>query len=245
MITHTEAIIFRSVDYSESSKIVTVFSREHGKMALMVRGVKKPKSKFSGLIEPGNVLDVVYYYKASRSVQILSEAAYAEKTMNLRIDFEKMATMTSAIELIRQLLHDNEVNTPLFDFTRKILLWLNETDIHPPLLFPYLQIRLANLMGIGLQSASKDSANSSNYLNLKSGYISNENEPSHSYKLTDNQFKFIDIALHSQSSILFDIPFQTGELKTLIKHLDQYLKYHIEGLRDRKSDAIFEIILQE
>ncbi|MDZ7681059.1 MAG: DNA repair protein RecO [Fodinibius sp.] len=108
MITHTEAIIFRSVDYQESSKIVTMFTREHGKIALMVRGVKKPKSKFSGLIEIGNVLDVVYYYKSSRSVQILSEASYAEKNYKLRTQFEKMATMTSAVELISQLLHDEE-----------------------------------------------------------------------------------------------------------------------------------------
>lgn len=119
MITHTEAIVFKTVDYQESSKIVTMFTFEHGKIALIVRGAKKPKSKFSGLIEVGNLLDVVYYYKSSRSVQILSEASYVEKTMNLRIDFEKMATMTSAIELISQLLHDNEVNKPLFAFTKK------------------------------------------------------------------------------------------------------------------------------
>lgn len=245
MISHTEAIIFRSVDFSESSKIVTVFSREHGKIALMVRGAKKPKNKFSGLIETGSLLDVVYYYKASRSVQILTEASYSEKMMNLRTDFEKMAVMTSAIELIKQLLHENEVNQPLFEFTKKMLLWLNETNIHPPLIFPYLQIRLANLMGIGLQTRNPDTATSVNYLNLKSGYIKAESDSSHSYKLTSNQFKFISIALHSQSSTLFDIPFESGELKTLIKNLDLYLKYHIEGLRDRKSDAIFEQILQE
>src|SRR6056297_623379 len=137
MITHTEAIIFRSVDYQESSKIVTMFSREHGKIGLMVRGVKKPKSKFSGLIEVGNILDVVYYYKTSRSVQILSEASYAVKNYKLRTDFEKMATMTSAVELINQLLHDNEVNEPLFEFTKRMLSWLNEADIHPPRIFPY------------------------------------------------------------------------------------------------------------
>jgi DNA repair protein RecO len=243
MITHTEAIVFRSVDYSESSKIVTVFSREHGKIAVIAKGVKKPKSKFSGLIETGNILDLVYYFKSSRSVQILSKAAYAEKNFNLRTDFEKMATMTSAIELIRQLLHENEVNKPLFDFTKKMLLWLNEAEIHPPLVFPYLQIRLADLMGINLQAEGKTTENSSNYLNLKSGYISRESETSHSYKLTPNQFNFISLALHSKSSALFDISFKKGELKALIKHLDLYLKYHVEGLRDRKSDAIFEQIL--
>ena len=245
MITHTEAIIFRSVDYQESSKIVTMFTREHGKIALMVRGAKKPKSKFSGLIEVGNLLDVVYYYKGSRSVQILSEAGYIEKTMNLRTDFEKMATMMSAIELIRQLLHDNEVNKPLFDFTRSMLLWLDETNIHPPLLFPYLQIRLASLVGIGLQLDHSSSPDKTNYLNLESGLVATESASPHAYKLTGNQFRYMAIALQSKNSRLFDIPFQNGEVRTLIEHLDRYLKYHVEGLRDRTSDAIFEHILQD
>lgn len=245
MITHTEAIIFKSVDYQESSKVVTMFTREHGKIALMVRGVKKPKSKFSGLIEIGNILDVVYYYKSSRSVQILSEASYAVKNKNLRTDFEKMATMTSALELISQLLHENEVNKPLFNFTKNMLIWLNEAEVHPPQIFPYLQIRLAALTGIGLQLNLDNSSAETNYLNLESGLITTESISSHSYKLTPNQFQYVQIATQAQSSTLFDIPFETGELKALIENLDRYLKYHVEGLRDRKSDAIFEQILQE
>ena len=245
MITHTEAIIFRSVDYQESSKIVTMFTLEHGKIALMVRGVKKPKSKFSGLIEIGNILDVVYYYKSSRGVQILSEASYSIKNDNLRLDFEKMATMTSAIELTGQLLHDNEVNEPLFDFTKNMLIWLNNADIHPPALFPYLQIRLAELTGIGLQLDVNGAKDETNYLNLESGLVSSQSISSHSYKLTQNQHNYVKFALQAKSSMLFELPFETGELKALIEILDRYLKYHVEGLRDRKSDAIFEQILQE
>jgi DNA repair protein RecO len=245
MITHTEAIIFKSVDYQESSKIVTMFTREHGKIALMVRGVKKPKSKFSGLIEIGNILDVVYYYKSSRSVQILSEASYAVKNKNLRSDFEKMATMTSALELISQLLHENEVNKPLFEFTKNMLTWLNEAEVQPPKIFPYLQIRLAELTGIGLQLDLANPDEQTNYLNLESGLVTTESISSHSYKLTENQFRYVKIASQAQSSTLFGIPFATGELKALIETLDRYLKYHVEGLKDRKSDAIFEQILQE
>jgi len=245
MITHTEAIVFKSVDYQESSKIVIMFTRKHGKIALMVRGVKKPRSKFSGLIEPGNILDVVYYYKSSRSVQILSEASYAEKNYELRTDFEKMATMTSAVELISQLLHDNEVNVPLFEFTKRVLTWLNSADITPPKIFPYLQLRLAGLMGIGLQLDGSNKKKESNYLNLESGLITKESVSSHSYKLTPTQFNYIHVALQARSSRLFEMAFETGELKALIEMLDRYLKFHVEGLKARKSDAIFEQILQE
>jgi len=252
LITHTSAIVFRSVDYGESSKIVTLFTEEHGKIAVMVHGAKKPKSKFGGLIEVGNLLDVVYYYKSSRSVQTLSEASFMQKTFNIRTDFAKMAILTSAIELINQLLHEGEVNTPIFKATKQFILWLEETRESPRNIFPYLQIRLAELAGHGLQlhlnspteeAASRDAENY--YLNVETGLISVQSEASYSYKLTHNQFKYVRLALQARSSKLLDIAFGTGELKQLIDHLDRYFKFHIEGYKDRKSDAIFEQMLQD
>ncbi len=246
MIVHTSAIVFRTVDYQESSKIATLFTQEHGKIALIVKGAKRLKNKFAGLIDPGNILDVIYYHKSSRSVQILTEASLLEKTLNLRTDFEKMATATSALELISQLLHEGEVNQPLFNFTRNFLLWLNRTDHTPQNIFPYLQVRLTNLTGHGLQLESAETDPSKPYyMNLETGLISQESHTSYSYKLTQNQYDYINLALRSRSSKLFDISFEAGELKALVQHLDRYLKYHIEGLRDRKSDAIFEQMLQE
>ncbi|MDX1670912.1 MAG: DNA repair protein RecO [Balneolaceae bacterium] len=246
MIVHTSAIVFRSVDFQESSKIVTLFTEEHGKIAVLVRGAKKPKNKFSGLIDPGNILDVVYYHKDSRSVQILSEASYLDKTLNLRTEFEKMAIATSAIELINQLLHDNEVNRPLFTFTRDFLVWLDRAE--PPLqaIFPYLQIRLADLMGLGLglqRNISTDAR--SYYLNVETGMIADDSETSHSYKLTQNQYNYVNLALQSRSAKLLNIALTRDELRQLVNYLDRYLKYHVEGLKDRKSDAIFEQLLQD
>lgn len=244
MIAHTSAVILKTVDYSESSKIVTLFTEEHGKIAVMVRGAKKPKSKFAGLLEVGNLLDVVYYHKSSRSVQTLTEATYLQKTLNIRLDFEKLATMISAMELISQLLHDNEVNRPVFDFTREFLLWLNDTDIEPARVFPYLQIRLADLMGFGLQlQPAPPNRSAAMYINLDSGLVSAENVSSHAYRLTQNQYHYIALTLQSRNSAVFSISFENGELKELVNHLDRYLKFHVEGLRSRKSDAIFEQML--
>ena len=224
---------------------MTLFTKEHGKMAVIVRGVKKQKSKFSGLIEVGNLLDVVYYHKDTRSVQILTEASLLEKTLNLRVNFEKMATAMSALELISQLLHEGEVNKPLFKFTRKFLLWLDQSDENPHQIFPYLQIKLAGLIGLGLQLETDLAKEEAHFFNIESGHISSHNTGSHSYKLSQNQFLYVTLALQARGAKVFDISFSNGELKELIQYFDRYLKYHVEGLRDRKSDAIFEQILQD
>lgn len=74
MITTSTAIVLRSIDYQGSSKIITVLSRTHGKIALIAKGAKKPKNKLAGAIEVGNILEVTYYYKASRNIQTLAES---------------------------------------------------------------------------------------------------------------------------------------------------------------------------
>lgn len=249
MIVHTSAIVFKAIDYGETSKIVTLFTEEHGKIAVMVKGAKKPKNKFSGLMVTGNLLDVIYYHKSSRSVQILTEASLLENLLDLRMDFRKMATATSAIELTGQLLHENEVNKPVFEFIKNFLIWLDETEYLAQHIFPYLQIRLAQLIGLGLQMKTDvlgTEVATAGYLNIESGLITGSNESaSGSYRLTQNQSLYVSLSLRAKGSRLFDIDFNSGELKELVSLLDRYLKYHVEGLRDRKSDAIFEQILQD
>jgi DNA repair protein RecO (recombination protein O) len=240
MIINTSAIVLNTVDFSESSKIATLFTKEHGKIGVMGKGAKRPKSKFRGFLETGNLLNVVYYHKDSRSVQILSEASYHHKTMNLRFNFEKMAVMMSSLELITQLLHDEEINHPVFNFTNNFLIWLNDTKVDPANIFPYIQIRLTELMGIGLQLDLDEASTSGMYLNLESGLVSPQSTTSYSYRLTKNQYKYIRQTLQTHHSKIFSIGFQNEELKELVIYLDRYLNYHFEGLRDRKSDAVFD-----
>jgi DNA repair protein RecO len=243
MIVHSSAIVLKTIDYSESSKIITLFTKEHGKIGVMARGAKRPKSKFAGLLETGNLLDVVSYYKASRSVQTLSEAAYLKKTLNIRLHFDKMGVMMSGLELISQLLHEHEVNHRIFDFAKNFLIWLNDADIKPARIFPYLQIRLAHLMGIGLRLESTVESPSNIFLNVDSGLISTQKASSHSYRLSKDQYRYIVLALQARTSLIFSIALENEALKELVEYLDRYLRFHIEGLRNRKSDAVFDQIL--
>ena len=51
MLLKDEAICIRAIDYSETSQIVTFFTREHGKLGVMVKGAKRAKSAFGGPLE--------------------------------------------------------------------------------------------------------------------------------------------------------------------------------------------------
>lgn len=242
MITHSQAIVLRVIDYQESSKILTVLSEEHGKIALMAHGAKKPKSKLAGILETGAVLDVVYYFKESRGVQTLSEASVLYSSNIFRKDFERAAILYATLELVSQLVHDNEVNKPIFEFTFNVIKWLGETEETSPSIFAYVQLRLAEITGIGLHGMINGNPDVL-YLNISSGSISEQSEEELSYKLTPAQSKFLKTAMVSKSKSIFNIRLENGELRQLVNHLDVYFKYHVEGYRERKSDSIFEQML--
>ena len=52
MIVQTEGLVLRNFRMSESSKVVIVYTRNFGKVRLVAKGARRPKSKFGASLEP-------------------------------------------------------------------------------------------------------------------------------------------------------------------------------------------------
>lgn len=244
MIVKSEAIVLKTVDFSESSIIATLFTKEKGKVAVIAKGARKPKNKFAAFLVVGQLLEVVFYSKESRSVQTLSDVSYIEKLHSFRVDIEKMAIMMTTTELTNQVLHDNEINTDLFGFLKRILIWVDKQKDVPPQLFPYLQLRIAEHIGIGVQYMNENDSKDG-YLNISSGLLSPDKEAEHAEQLSPSQFVFIKKSLHSTNASVLQIVMDPNELKKLIQILDKYFIYHVEGMKPRRSDKIFAQLLMK
>lgn len=245
MIQKSKAVVLKTVEFKETSLIATLFTQKHGKIAVIAKGARRPKNKFAAFLVPGQMLEVLYYYKQSRSVQTLSEVSYIKQLSELRYDIDKMALSTITMELVSQLIHDNEVNEPVFEFLIRFLPWLNERKDVSRKIFPYVQIRLAQLIGIGLQAQIQASDQvQSGFINIQTGELSDESSGSESIKLNSAQFKFVNQALHSASTSIFSLKLNNRELAELIEYLDKYFRYHIEGIRPRRSDKIFDQLIK-
>ena len=119
MIEKTEAIVLRAIDFQESSLIVTLFTKKHGKVAVIAKGARRPKSKLAAFFVPGQILEAVIFMKETREVQTLSDVSYLRKLDNLRTDLEKMALAVTALELTSQIIHSHEPNEDLFELLVK------------------------------------------------------------------------------------------------------------------------------
>lgn len=77
-----KGLVFRSVDYGDTSKIVTVLTEDKGFISLMARGVKNPKSKKQNLVASFTEI----YFEANRSGNFyyLKDGEIINDNLNLR-----------------------------------------------------------------------------------------------------------------------------------------------------------------
>ncbi|NHN30926.1 DNA repair protein RecO [Paenibacillus agricola] len=108
-----QGIVIRSMDYGEGNKIITIFSREMGKIAVIVRGAKKLKSRYgsvSQLFTSGQ-----YLFFRSGQLGTLKHAEIVDSHHAIREDLHLSAYASYMAELTDRMLADQEANPYLFD----------------------------------------------------------------------------------------------------------------------------------
>jgi DNA repair protein RecO (recombination protein O) len=68
----TEATILKTYEYSETSKILRLFTRDVGLCSVIAKGARRPKSRFGGLLEPFTDGVATFYAKEGRELHTLS-----------------------------------------------------------------------------------------------------------------------------------------------------------------------------
>ena len=146
-IIRSEAIVLRSIEYGETSQIVTLLTEEKGKLTVMAKGARRPDSAFGASLQPMAYTEVVFYYKPTRSMQMLSESTLMEPMHNIRRGLYKITVGLRIVELLRALLEDEDPQPAVFDLARQALRRLNAAVERPGHIWPFFQLRLAARLG--------------------------------------------------------------------------------------------------
>lgn len=147
MIRRTESIVLRHMDYRETSSIVTLFTREMGKVTVLAKGSRVPKSRFGSTLQPLSYIQSVFYHKPTRTLQTLSEATHLHRFTQVGARLEKLTVGLRLLELVNALTEDEESNPSLFNLLLHTLERLDAADARAENVLPYFQLRLAELLG--------------------------------------------------------------------------------------------------
>lgn len=115
MLKKDEALAIRTLDYSETSQIVTLFAKEHGKIDAMAKGAKRPKSPFGGTIEIFSCGEIVFTEKGDQKLSTLAEFNQRPYFLGLRTRLFALNCSLFAAELLDLFTVEFDPHPELFD----------------------------------------------------------------------------------------------------------------------------------
>jgi DNA repair protein RecO (recombination protein O) len=129
MLTKDVAICIRAVDYSETSQIVTFFTRASGKISTIAKGSKRPKSAFDGTIEMFAYGQIVFSDSNKEKLATLTEFEQQPAFTYLRSNLFALNCCLFGAELISNLTNDYDPHPELFDSFLQFLENANENRV--------------------------------------------------------------------------------------------------------------------
>src|SRR5205085_8016084 len=111
------ALVVRTTDWSETSRIATLWTREFGKLRVRAKGGRRLKSNFEVALDLLNACRIVVLRKSSGGLDLLTEAQVAERFPALRTDLAALYAAYYVAELLAEGTEDYDPHPPLYDAT--------------------------------------------------------------------------------------------------------------------------------
>ena len=92
-----QAIVVRTQKLGEADRIITLFSREHGRVRAVAKGVRRTKSKFGARLEPASFVDIQLY--TGKTFDVVTQVESIENFGDaISSDYQKWTIASSILE---------------------------------------------------------------------------------------------------------------------------------------------------
>lgn len=253
MIVETRAVVLKAMKYGDSSKIVTLYTRNFGKIKVVAKGARNQRTaKFGSSLEPMSVSSIVLYKKEHRDLHLLSKSEVVMQMTRLQDEPERMFAGLAIVELVNMVMHDEEGNAPVYDLLEEAVRVINASERNGVNVLLSFMVKLFHRFGFGLAIEQCSGC----------GRRPADHEfPYGLVRLSDGSFICPDCAEASMQggvrlsggvlrSLLFleanplersvGLSLNVAMRDELLAVLQSYLRYHIEGVRTLRSLALLQ-----
>lgn len=119
------ALVLRVIDFSETSCVVTLFTRELGKIHGLAKGGRRPKGPFEAALDLLARCRVVFLRKSSDALDLLTEAKLERRFRGRDRDLSSLYAGYYVAELLNELTDDYDSHPALFDAADQTLVALS------------------------------------------------------------------------------------------------------------------------
>ncbi|MBI5309791.1 MAG: DNA repair protein RecO [Actinobacteria bacterium] len=123
-----EAIVLRKLRYGEADSILHLYTREHGRLGAIAKGVRRSKSRFGGRLEPFFRLELILH-EGRGDLATITSAETLDGYPRLRGRAASIDAAAKTGDFVLRLLDDRERNEPAFNLLANFLALL-DADPH-------------------------------------------------------------------------------------------------------------------
>lgn len=147
-IVKVEGIVVSDINYSESSKILNVLTKDYGIIGVLSKGCRKVKSKLRSVSTKLTYGNFHLSYKKD-GLSTLIGVDVLDSFNAIRGDIEKISYASFLLELTEQVYKQNE-NKDIFDLFISALKKINE-GFNPKIITNILELKYLDYLGVGLE----------------------------------------------------------------------------------------------
>lgn len=119
MLNKWEGIVLKSRSYGESNKIVTIMTREAGKVTVMARGAKKPTSRLAGVTQ--TFMHGLYVVQRSSGMGTLQQGEHLASMRHIQTDIVATAYASYIVELLDRIVEEGSPEPFAFEVLQQAL----------------------------------------------------------------------------------------------------------------------------
>tara|TARA_B100001540_G_C15790821_1_gene635360 strand:- start:201 stop:872 length:672 start_codon:yes stop_codon:yes gene_type:complete len=146
MYISTEAIILKNINFKESSIISRIFTYEHGKISILIKGAKKSKNNILSIVESGNIVNCTFYNGKS-SLKNIKEISCKKAHNQIRNNLLGYYFSMAIISILDKSIHENHQLKNLYNLSVHSLDCIDQKVGTPDIVFIHFLIHLVNHLG--------------------------------------------------------------------------------------------------
>lgn len=142
-----EGIVIRKRDFGEADKILTIYTRERGRITAFAPGARKVTSRKTSATEL--FTHGVYFLSEGKKMDVINEWEILNTFYQLRDDLNKAALSFYLAELLGSFLVDGQPNYPVYRLFLESLSLLSRAKYYPELWVRAFEMKALAHLGFG------------------------------------------------------------------------------------------------
>ena len=243
MLETTNGIVLHYNRYNDDSAIVDIFTLSRGSVSFLVRDRRQQRKGglHATLLRPLNIIELVFDYHPSASLQRIQELHIAHCYTSLPYDPIKETVALFLSEFLHNVLRNEVQNEDLYHYILYSLQWLDAAHEGVANFHIAFLIRLTHYLGFW-PNIKREGRETLPYFDLRDG-VGTDKVPPHGLYLKGEEAAILPLMLRMNLRNMHSFRLSRLQRGRILDVLTHYYQLHVPEFRDLRSLSVLREVL--